>query len=571
MGNHDSKNSSRRRRARAPSRRGPLAAVAGAIALLAVVIATAVIARVPASDRTIETGALAGYRAAATYTAPVPPPSTVTMTAPPSTVTVTAPPAAAFTTPATPPGTQAPVTPAPAVQPSAAPQAVFAPQGSFLAKEEAVANTDCDLTVPADPLSARGLATPYQLSNGPDTTGCTMMNAANLGAFVQATILEPGGRLAVYNPLVITAGTQPAVKPVVPFIPFGSVITIASGFNGNILFPVGPGAGFFTAGTPGSPFGQEAWANAPAFYFFAEREARVPALGTSPVDHMTCPTVRDFSIVDQDPDDNDTAHYLLTAGGLTAQDNAANTANLAGAAVIQNGSDNNLIDTFVDPALGCTPFEAPDLSNPGAMTSSQQLDELLANRDQQAPVAEVEPGDPMTTIGSDDDIIAGDFPLAGNLNAFKTDLYRANVGQPFIPFGDSGMAGLVTVTQQWCQNLQTVGAARLALDAGFETGPSPTAGMTLAQFLAARFAASVSLVNCGLFNPGSTVVAVPGSAQAAAATPTPTPSVTTTSPSPTPSDTSTSPAPDVTTTSPAPDTTTTSPDDAATTPASTGP
>jgi hypothetical protein len=558
MGNHDSKNSSRRRRARAPSRRGPLAAVAGAIALLAVVIATAVIARVPASDRTIETGALAGYQ-----TPPAAPPATVTVTAPPATVTVTAPaglPAGDFTTPAAPPGTPAPVTPAPAVQPSAARQAGFARQGTFLAQEEAVANTDCDLRVPADPLSARGLATPYQLSNGPDTTGCTMANAANLGAFVQATILEPGGRLAVYNPLVITAGTQPAVKPVVPFIPFGSVITIASGFNGNILFPVGPGAGFFTAGTPGSPFGQEAWANAPAFYFFAEREARVPALGTSPADHMTCPTVRDFSIVDQDPDDNDTAHYLLTAGGQTAQDNAANTAALAGAAVIQNGSDNNLIDTFVDPALGCTPFSAPDLSNPGAMTSSQQLDELLADRDQQAPVAEVEPGDPMTTVGSDDDIIAGDFPLAGNLNAFKTDLYRANVGQPFIPFGDSGMAGLVTVTQQWCQNLQTVGAARLALDAGFETGPSPTAGMTLAQFLAARFAASVSLVNCGLFNPGSTVVAVPGSAQAAAAaTPSPTPSVTTTSPSP--SDTTTSPAPDVTTTSPAPDATdtTTSP------------
>ena len=73
------------------------------------------------------------------------------------------------------------------------------------------ANVNCDIIVPANPLSARGLATPYQLT-GPDGTtpaasGCTMTNAVNLGAFVQATILNPRtGALSVYNPLVITAG-----------------------------------------------------------------------------------------------------------------------------------------------------------------------------------------------------------------------------------------------------------------------------------------------------------------------------------------------------------------------------
>jgi hypothetical protein len=48
-------------------------------------------------------------------------------------------------------------------------------------------NADCDLIVPAHPLSARGLATPYQLTGTdgmtPAESGCRMSNAAKLGAF----------------------------------------------------------------------------------------------------------------------------------------------------------------------------------------------------------------------------------------------------------------------------------------------------------------------------------------------------------------------------------------------------
>ena len=106
------------------------------------------------------------------------------------------------------------------------------------------ANVNCNIVVPANPLSAQGLATPYQLT-GPDGTtpaasGCTMTNAANLGAFVQATILNPRtGALSVYNPLVITPGTTPAVAPVVPKLPRHAIVTIDFGFNGTDLFQVG--------------------------------------------------------------------------------------------------------------------------------------------------------------------------------------------------------------------------------------------------------------------------------------------------------------------------------------------
>ena len=201
------------------------------------------------------------------------------------------------------------------------------------------------LTVPANPLSARGLATPYQLSNGPDTTGCTMANAANLGAFAQATILEPGGHLFAYDPLVITAGDTPAVAPPVPVIPPGSVITIDTGFQGSILFLEGPGAGFFVQGLPGSPFGQVAFANGPAFFLAARFEhVTVPPLGMAG-DGMTCPTVHDFSLTDQDPSDNVTTQYILTANGQVAEQGSG-----AAGALINNGSDNLLLDHFLDPA-----------------------------------------------------------------------------------------------------------------------------------------------------------------------------------------------------------------------------
>ena len=67
-----------------------------------------------------------------------------------------------------------------------------------------------------------------------------MTNAANLGAFVQATILNPRtGALSVYNPLVITQGTTPAVAPVVPKLPRNAIVTIDFGFNGTDLTQVG--------------------------------------------------------------------------------------------------------------------------------------------------------------------------------------------------------------------------------------------------------------------------------------------------------------------------------------------
>src|ERR1035441_3543516 len=235
-------------------------------------------------------------------------------------------------------------------------------------------NPNCDIIVPAHPLSARGLATPYQLTGPAGTTpqasGCEMTNSVNLGAFVQATILNPRtGPLSVYNPLVITAGTTPAAAPRVPKLPRNAIVTIDFGFNGTFLFQAGatPGAlrqGNCVDGLNGSAFGQVSFCNGINFFraaFQLEREGRlfIPSTGTSAKIVPTagaigtgnaCPTVRNFDMVDQDQSDNMTTIYLLNpTTGQTAQDTAANEASLAGAQKLVNGSDNALIDDFLDP------------------------------------------------------------------------------------------------------------------------------------------------------------------------------------------------------------------------------
>jgi hypothetical protein len=362
------------------------------------------------------------------------------------------------------------------------------------------ANTNCAIMVPGHPLTATGLATPYRLT-GPDgaspaASGCTMANAANLGAFVQATILDPAtGKLSVYEPLVITKGTRPAVAPVVPTLPEGAVVTIDFGFNGDTLMQVGgtPRAlkqGHCVNGMRGSPFGQVSFCHGTHFFWAAHRAERqgkltVAEAGNSPKTGQACPTTRSFTVVDQDPSDNVTTQYLLTATGQTAQFNKKNAAALPGATVISNGSDNVLLDDFLDPALGCTPLTAPDLSQGGAPGTSQALDELSAIQSQAAPVALVPENDPMAMVGS-------------ALNATKTNHYRSMVGQPDI----SAKTDADDSPANYCRNMMNVQTRFLSNhEALLAAAPSPVpaVGNNLLSFMANRLIMSYVNLNCQKF------------------------------------------------------------------------
>ena len=401
-----------------------------------------------------------------------------------------------------------------------------ASSGSAAVSSTAVVDT-CDIIVPAHPLTARGLATPYQLTGPAGTSaaasGCQMINSLNLGAFVQATILNPRtGALSVYNPLVITQGTTPAVAPVVPKLPAGAIVTIDFGFNGTNLIQVGAtpdalGEGNCTDGEPKSPFGQVSFCNGVNFFNAASRLERsgrldVPFAGMSSNIVATagslgtgreCPTTRNFDMIDQDPSDNVTTRYLLDpATGQTAQDDAANAARMKGARVVVNGSDNALIDDFLDPALGCTPFMAPDLGNNGTMATSQALDELLATRNQPKEAA---------LIPENDEMVLG---VGGSWDAAKTDLYRAEIGQAPV----DSQTNASSSPAMFCQNMvniQTpfIAANERALAAA--PSPVPTVGDNLFTFLANRLASSFDNLNCANFGLQQPVAVVVNGAGAA--------------------------------------------------------
>ena len=401
-----------------------------------------------------------------------------------------------------------------------------ASSGSAGVSSTAVEDT-CDIIVPAHPLTAKGLATPFQLTGAaggsPAATGCQMVNSLNLGAFVQATILDPRtGKLYVYNPLVITAGTTPAVKPVVPKLPKNAIVTIDFGFNGTTLLQKGatPDAlsqGNCVDGMPGSPFGQVSFCNGANFFnaaFRMERSGKLTipaagmarnlvasagALGTG----RECPTTRNFDMIDQDPSDNVTSKYLLNpATGQTAQDTTANAARMKGATVLVNGSDNALIDYFLDPALGCTPLMAPDLGNHGVMSTSQALDELFAARNQPKAAA---------LIPENDGMVLG---LGGSVDVAKTDLYRSEIGQAPVDSQTSASSS----PAMFCQNMVNIQTAFIAAnEKTFAAWPSPvpTVGDTLYTFLASRLASSFDNLNCANFGLHQTVTVVNNGAGAA--------------------------------------------------------
>jgi hypothetical protein len=344
----------------------------------------------------------------------------------------------------------------------------------------AAANGDCTLIVPPNPLTAKGLATPYQLTaTDPDQGPCNESNP-NQAVFVQGAVIDPAtGQISIYDPLVIDKGTQPAIAPVIPKLPAGGIVALWGGGNDNNTTLQGSWgslqAGHCVNGFNGSVFGQVWYCNAAAFFraanqAIAAHKLVVPPLGRAK-DGLLCPTVRDFSVVDQDQSDNVTTDYLVRGDGRTAQMTTANRAALPNATSAANGSDNALLDVFIDAALGCKPWMAPDLADPGHMATALPLNELQAAADQSAPVALVPNFDPMVTVN-------------GNLNLNKLNAYRLGVDQP--PVQNPAMSS----TKTYCQNLLAVAPSRLLLDAHltkFESSPGAAAANSLFTFLAQRF------------------------------------------------------------------------------------
>jgi hypothetical protein len=406
---------------------------------------------------------------------------------------------------------------------------------------EAANSMNCTLTVPNHPLTAQGLATPYQLGDG-----CTMEDAVNEGAFVEATILAPDGSLQVYDPLVITAGTTPAVAPVPPTITPGSHVIIDIGSNGNNLVLIGQGArqGRCVDALGQSLIGQVSGCNTVNFYraanaMIADGILKVPPLGTSE-DGQVCESVRNFALIDQDQSDNVVTTYLINANGQTAQDTAANAASQAGATPIANGSDDRLLAEFVDPANGCSPFSAPNSTASSGTSASQALNELSARVNQTGTIAVTPVNDEMTLVDND-------YSIA------KTNVYRSLVDQPLL----ASNVNADQVAVDYCQNMINIAPAHNQLDMARElnfAAPVPTEGVNLAAFMGARLSVSFQILGCanfGFTNPANLTLNSAGSATAvsynlAQQTPTSSTPAATATPTPTPTPTSSATTPGTT-------------------------
>lgn len=96
---------------------------------------------------------------------------------------------------------------------------------------------------------------------------------------------------------------------------------------------------------------------------------KVPSAGAAS-DGKPCPTERDFFIVDQDQSDNLPTLYLVSPRGHLSQFTKKNQAQHPSSVPLGNPSDNRLTDAFVDPAMGCKSWTAPELADHGSQGST---------------------------------------------------------------------------------------------------------------------------------------------------------------------------------------------------------
>lgn len=376
-------------------------------------------------------------------------------------------------------------------------------------------NPDCTVVVPPQPLTATGLATPYFLAgfNAATAGNCNQLNPAQT-AFVQGAIFDQtNAKISIYNPLIIDINTQPAIAPVIPTLPAQSVVALWFGFNGNRLFLVDNGGSLTqgqcvnAAGADFTAFGQFAHCNAQNWFAAANQAIQfqglaIPGNGIGR-DGLPCPTLRDFTAIDQDQSDGVTTTYLVSNGGLLAQDTPQNRVNLgittanlqAGTNFLtQSTGDNRLITQLLGAALNCFPWQNPDLAAQAQGSTnflpSLPTNELFAAANQKAPIALIPLNDPMTKVNG---------MTAPDLN--KVNAYRLGVNQPI------ANSAVAADANNYCLRYYNLAPPRIMLDKPFTniagTSPNKALANTLFGYLVIRANSAVSAanLNCGLAAP----------------------------------------------------------------------
>ena len=292
-----------------------------------------------------------------------------------------------------------------------------------------VYSQNCIIEVPNNPLSD-GLFVPWYVSTDINSTiNCTQLNT-DTSVFVEATILDiDKGQFYVYYPLVLDKGTEPAVMPVKIVLPQNNVVVLHFGSNTESVKLL-PSVNYdilttnnCVNGAENTLFGQFAYCNAGEFFNITNTLINSGKIVVPPISKTvngdTCPTIRSFSVIDQDQSDNVLSTYIITNDMKIAQNTAANKAFLNVSNIINNGSDNRLLNIFIEKALGCSSFNVPDLLEPVILRTSLALNEIQANTYKNVLDALIPANDPMVLVNDQQSLI-------------KINKYRLGVNQPLL-------------------------------------------------------------------------------------------------------------------------------------------
>jgi len=370
---------------------------------------------------------------------------------------------------------------------------------------------DCIIQVPNDPLNS-GLFENWILSTQSfSDVPCTQTDpGANV--FIEATILNIyTGELFVYFPLVVDIGSMPAAPALKGNITtLNHIVTIHFGSNGNsiTLLPTidySANSNSIISGNcvnglqNGSIFGQFAYCNAENFFkrvneMIINSPIKIPELQNSPMGDV-CPTTRSFGVIDQDQSDNVLSQYLLLSDNTVAQDYKINKEKFPNFKILGNGSDNRLLNNFINVAIGCQSFTAPDLVDNTILRSSLALNEIQANLlDNNLETTALVPSiDPMV--------------LDNNIESLeKLNLYRIGVNQPLL--------SSINISNNilYCKQLIKIAPVFLDLhkdELSKKSSPDSNIASNLLNFLANRFINSLMILNCqnltGLTSPISVI------------------------------------------------------------------
>jgi hypothetical protein len=309
---------------------------------------------------------------------------------------------------------------------------------------------DCILEVPNDPLN-NGLFQPWFVSTNPISKYPCSQILDGSEVFVEATIFDiDNNNLYVYNPLVVDNNTLPAVQPYLAPLPLNNIVVIHFGTNGRSikLIPSRNNTKSLILGncinglSNGTLFGHFAYCNAENFFKQINNNINlglliIPTLGKT-FQGDICPTIRSFSVVDQDQSDNVITEYIITTDLRVAQNFQININKLNIMKIITNNNDNSLLTKFILPSIGCAPFMVSNLFDKNLLQSSLALNEIQAN---------------LYINESNNALIVSTNPMVIDFNLKsleKINLYRIGVNQPIINILD------INDGQIYCQKITNI-------------------------------------------------------------------------------------------------------------------